>query len=426
MRIGLVSYEYPPQKGIGGVGSYAYRLAQMLSRAGHQVVILAGPSDGPEFPQPNVTIHRLPAQYYPNLPLSVLRWAYWHGVAPLLDRANPLVWHWLRWDLASRDALLAIDSQTPLDVVEAPEHAGNGLFVGMTQRWPTVLRLHGPWDLFFGLNRNQGAALNRLMADVERRSARYAHVITTPSRAMAKLMVRRWDLKQPPMVVPNFIDVSPERPRLAENPSEPRIVCAGRIEPFKGQDVLVKAFSLIGHQHPQARLVLIGPDQWARKRRFAQVIEELVPEGGIRARIDLMGPLPLEQTQEELAQAAVAVVPSRGFESFSFSTLEAMALARPIIVSRVGAMPELVDYGRCGRIVPAGDAVSLAGELDRLLSNGMLCQKLGAAAHARALCEYDTAAVLPRVLEAYERAIAASMGQRASKRKVSMIDYQTR
>ncbi|MGE5610552.1 MAG: glycosyltransferase family 4 protein [Bacillota bacterium] len=408
------------------MGSYAYRLASMLGRAGHQVVILAGPSDGPEFPQPRVTVHRLAAQYHPELPLSILRWAYWHGVAPLLDRANPLVWHWLRWDLASRDALLAIDRQTPLDVVEAPEHAGNGLFVGMAKRWPTVLRLHGPWDLFFGLNRNQGAALNCLMADIERRSARYAQVITTPSRAMAKLMLRRWDLKQRPVVVPNFVDVPLERPKLAENPSEPRIVCAGRIEPFKGQDVLVKAFGLIGHRHPRARLVLIGPDQWGRKRRFAEVIEELVPEESTRARIELMGPLPLEQTQAELSQAAVAVVPSRGFESFSFSTLEAMALGRPTIVSRTGAMPELVDYGRCGRIVPAGDAVALANELEQLLSNGTLCQKLGMAAYERALREYDTAAVLPKILETYERAIAASPRQLESGRKAFTVGCQLR
>ena len=56
MRLGLVSYEYPPQSGFGGVGTYVYRLAGALAKAGHEVVVLAGPTDVPEeWPQENVT-----------------------------------------------------------------------------------------------------------------------------------------------------------------------------------------------------------------------------------------------------------------------------------------------------------------------------------------------------------------------------------
>ena len=168
MRIGLVSYEYPPQSGFGGVGTYVYRLAGALGRAGHEVVVLAGPTDVPqEWPQPNVTLHRIEAYYNPPR-IPGLRFLWWNVIAKYLEKFHRIVWHWLKWNLASGKAIARIHAHTPLDVIEAPEHAANGLYTGWLRRWPLVIRLHGPWDLFFGINRTQGAALNRLLAFLER------------------------------------------------------------------------------------------------------------------------------------------------------------------------------------------------------------------------------------------------------------------
>src|SRR5688500_10946781 len=125
MRIGLISYEYPPQKGLGGVGTYTFRLAGALAKAGHEVIVLAGPSEGPDIHQAGVKVHRLAARYDPPCKYRCLRILYWRALAPLMEGANPLVWHWLRWDLASGAALLNIHASTPLDVIEAPEHAAN-------------------------------------------------------------------------------------------------------------------------------------------------------------------------------------------------------------------------------------------------------------------------------------------------------------
>lgn len=404
MRIGLVSYEYPPQSGLGGVGTYIFRLAGALGRAGHEVVVLAGPGDGAEQRQANVRVHRIPAHYNPPLPSRGMRWLYWRVLAKLMERANPLVWHWLKWDMASGAALLDIHRRTPLDVIEAPEHAGNGLVVGRMQRWPMVLRIHGPWDLFFGINRNEGQVMNHLLADLERKSADYAQVITAPSRSMAVFMKRRWQLAALPRVIPNFMDVPRHAPPLPGEEDVPRIVCAGRIERFKGQDVLVRAFGQIAQRHRRARLILLGPDLWSRAQRFSDVIARLVPDEQIRQRIDLMGARSLEETQTELRRATIAVVPSTGFESFSFSTLEAMAAARPTIISRIGAMPELLDYGRCGLVVTPGDVPDLADSIDRLLYDQDLCVHLSCRAHQRALEVYDTAAVLPQLMQMYESA----------------------
>ena len=51
-----------------------------------------------------------------------------------------------------------------------------------------VVRIHGPWDLFFGINRTEGTAMNRMLTSLERKSTAYAQVVTTPSHTMAAFM----------------------------------------------------------------------------------------------------------------------------------------------------------------------------------------------------------------------------------------------
>src|SRR3954468_24898053 len=299
MRIGLVSYEYPPQRGLGGVGTYTFRLAGALGRAGHQVVVLAGPTEDVDTPQPNVPLRRIPARYEPALNFRGLRFLYWRVFARLMDKAHPLVWHWMRWNMATVDALLDIHRQTPLDVVEAPEHAANGLFVGRTRRWPMVARGHGPWDLFFGINRTQGAAMNRMLTYLERCTVGTANVVTTPSHTMAAFIAARWQLPALPQVVPNFMDVPADAAPLPDPAGPQRIVCAGRLERFKGQDTLVKAFARIGASHPRAELRIIGPDQWSEPQPFSAVVDPLVPDPDVRRRVILTGPMPLASVQAE-------------------------------------------------------------------------------------------------------------------------------
>jgi glycosyltransferase involved in cell wall biosynthesis len=375
-----------------------------LGQAGCKVSVLAGPSDQPNIPQTNVTLYRLTAHYEPPLRWASLRFLYWNIISRFMDRAHPLVWHWLRWDLGSKSALRDIDAVGALDVIEAPEHAANGLSAALARRWPLVVRTHGPWDLFFNINRTRGAAMNRILANLERQSAYLAHLVTAPSHSMAALMEQRWRMPQRPDVVANFMDVPPEPAPLPAADAPQRIVCANRIERFKGQDTLVQAFVRIARRHPQVQLVLLGPDQWSPNFSFEKIVDALAPDPQIRRRIVLSGRVPLQQVQWELRNASLAVICSMGFESFSYSTLEAMAAARPIVGARAGAVPELLDFGHCGLITAPGHIQQMADAMDLLLSDRSLALRLGLAAHARARHFYDTQSVLPHFLAAYDKA----------------------
>src|SRR5258705_2870452 len=207
MRIGLISYEYPPQQGMGGVGSYMFRLAGALGRAGHEVHVITGPSDLAPVQQSNVTLHRIDAEFEPNVGRAG-RWLYWHALAEPMCRCNPVIWHWLRWDLASYEAIRRIDAEHPFDVVEAPEHAANGWMAGRIHRWPIVIRMHCPWELFVRINRVPFNPMDRLMSMLERRGVgKYCDWLTVPSEAVKRGMGKTLKVRRPPASNSKFIDM---------------------------------------------------------------------------------------------------------------------------------------------------------------------------------------------------------------------------
>jgi glycosyltransferase involved in cell wall biosynthesis len=407
MRIGLISYEYPPQQGLGGVGTYMFRLAGALGRAGHEVHVIAGPSDRSPVQQANVRLHRIPAHFDVKTHNVAVRWLYWQGLARVMGWMHPLIWHWIKWNLASYDAIRQIDSEHRLDLVECPEHAANGWMAGQIHRWPIVVRMHCPWDLFVRINRFPFNPMNRLLAYLERRTARsYADCVTVPSQAMKNVVDRTWELRRTPVVFPNFMDFPEFQHPLppANHEAEPHIVCVGRVEPLKGQDTLARAFAMIAHKYTRARLVIVGPDRWPGKASFAELLPTLVPDPAIRSRIDLRGAVPLEQVGQILRAARVSVVSSRGFESFSYAALEALAAGRPVIATDTGALPEIVEDERTGLIVHAGDAREMARAMDRLLCDRTHSQHLADAGFEVARQRSNTAAVLPQILRCYDQA----------------------
>jgi len=212
MRIGLVSYEYPPQQGLGGVGTYMFRLAGALGKAGHEVYVIAGPSDRAPVVQHNVHLRRIAAHYEISSTSRVVKWLYWRGFASLMSWAQPAIWHWIKWDLASLDALRALQAERPLDLIEAPEHAANGWMAGYLHAWPIVMRMHCPWELFVRINRFPFNPMNRALAALERKAvATYADALTVPSLAMKRVVERSWTMRRLPVVIPNFMDV-PQAP----------------------------------------------------------------------------------------------------------------------------------------------------------------------------------------------------------------------
>lgn len=176
--------------------------------------------------------------------------------------------------------------------------------------------------------------------------------LVAPSRFYRdKLVEWGWDRGRI-AYIPNCIDASQHAPASREGDY---VVYAGRLAPEKGLATLVRAAALSGQ-----RLVVAGtgPEEPAL-RRLAQELD---------AEVTFTGHLDKPDLKRVIGEARALVLPSEWYENAPVSILEAYALGRPVIGTRIGGIPELVADGQTGALVEPGNATMLAEALAALAS----------------------------------------------------------
>jgi glycosyltransferase involved in cell wall biosynthesis len=196
----------------------------------------------------------------------------------------------------------------------------------------------------------------------------------------------------------------------------------GRLSPEKGVHGLLHAFERVLVRHPRARLELIGPDAlapfdfvdpagedpllaplrplYAKPGRYAaELRRSLAPPSA--TRVVFAGALSNDRLPERYRAADVFVFPSLWHEPFGMPLLEAMASGLPVVATRGGAFPEIVEDGRSGLLVPRGDVEALAEALSELLGDPARRAALGREARARVLRSFTWDRVIERLREVY-------------------------
>lgn len=140
----------------------------------------------------------------------------------------------------------------------------------------------------------------------------------------------------------------------------PELLCLGRLVYEKGFHVAVEAFSLIRNAFPAARLTIAG-DGPAR-----QDLEAQVRRLGIQQAVLFTGWVSPDDVPDTINRASMVLMPSRE-ESFGLVALESGLMGRPVIASRVGGLPEVVQHGETGLTVPRDDPEAMAAAAVRLL-----------------------------------------------------------
>jgi glycosyltransferase involved in cell wall biosynthesis len=127
----------------------------------------------------------------------------------------------------------------------------------------------------------------------------------------------------------------------------------------------------------------------------------------------MLGHVPWQQLADLYRRASVFVMPSF-YETFGISVIEAMAFGLPVVATRTGGLPEVVDDGVTGILVPAGDAEALADALIRLLRDPDLRRRMGQAGQERVRAEFTIDRVVSQTLAVYESVILNKSELRAS------------
>jgi len=215
-------------------------------------------------------------------------------------------------------------------------------------------------------------------------------------------------IRTPCRVIPNGISLpSPadiERDALVLNElgieSKHKLVLfMGRLHPIKGADRLLEAFERVSDRHPDALLVLAGPDEFGIEAAFASRAQRV----GLGDRVLFPGMVSGERKSALLNRADLFCLPSDA-EGFSMAILEALAHATPVLISPRCYFPEVATAG-AGRVVePTVDRLEHA--LDELLTQPQALIAMGRAGRALVANHYTWQSVTSRMLDAYEEGLA--------------------
>ena len=287
------------------------------------------------------------------------------------------------------------------DLVHAHYATGYGVLATLANCRP---RLVSVW----GSDVDDFPDKSMLHAALLRRVLRSADALAAPSQAQARRVHQLLPLRPPAQqlhLTPFGVDTERFAPAVAPRADGAQLVIGSSkgLAATYGIDVLLRAFAQLPqvNRHGQAlqlRLLADGP-QTTEYRQLADVL-------GLGSRVQFVGGLPHEQMAQALNGLDVFVAPSRR-ESFGVSVLEASACALPVVASAVGGLPEVVQQGVTGLLVPPGDVAALAAALITLADDAALRQSMGRAGRQMVQARYAWPSCVAHMMAVYDQLLAA-------------------
>ena len=300
----------------------------------------------------------------------------------------------LRSDLIARSQLRTLIRERDVDLVHA--------HLSMSE---LIAAASVPWSRPLIASR-RGRTLGYEDAAWYRASEGFAHrrvrLMLCNSRELATFTIGHDRYPPPMMVIPNGVDL--ERFSASSLPSEPVVAVVANLIAYKRHDLFLHAFELVAKSLPGARAVLVG-DGPERAR-----LEKLAAELGIAERVEFRGEV--ADIRPHLAGARVVALTS-AHEGTPNALLEAMAMARPVVATPVGGIPDLVRDGIDGCLAeptPAG----LSKSIGALLTDDDLANVMAARARERAE-EFGWERVVTMTGDAYGRVLS---GERFSRGRI--------
>jgi glycogen(starch) synthase len=400
MRIAFLSYEFPPDTGGGGIGTYLEQVSRILAAAGHNVEVFAGSNGGPSEHRPceRLLIRRVVCRDsidFRNAVVSLFRVAHLSESFDVIEGCD--------FDASALEVKKAFPEIPYVVKLHTPRFVIDELQQGAS---PTYQRLR----MWLGaLRRGKLLKQERIRdgdnAKAEIECVRLAEEIASPSKAIADLICGWGGIDPGKISVFPYCYEAPEA--LLEIPEGGDFRCVtylGRIEKRKGVEDLTNAIPLVLKRFPNIRFRFVGRSMIERKSGSSYDIELKRRLGKASASVEFTGPVPPAEVARALAVTDILVAPSH-WESFGLVCCEGMAAGRAVIGSSEGGMAEILENGRCGILVPPCSPGQLAEAIIRLLAAPVERALLGAMARQRVCEVYCPDTVLPVQIASYEKAI---------------------
>jgi glycosyltransferase involved in cell wall biosynthesis len=406
LRIAVLSYRSKPH--CGGQGVYVRHLTRELVRLGHEVEVFSG-QPYPELDEgvrltevPSLDLYREPDPF---------RVPHWREFRDRIDVEEFLTMCLAGFPepktFSSRVARLMRERAADFDVALDNQVLGTGILELEKLGLPVVTTIHHPItvdrriDLQSAPSWRKRLTLRRWYGflRMQGRVARRARVVLTPSESSRRDIARDFKVQPDRMrtVILGVDDlfVPPTRPRVPGR----ILAMASADAPMKGIATLLEAFAKLRTERDVSLVLVTRPEPGGRT-------EQLVERLGISEHVTFVNGVSDAELVEVMGSAEVACVPSL-YEGFSLPTAELMACATPLVVSRAGAIPEVVGPdGECADLVTPGDVGELEAAVAALLDDPERRARMGAAGRRRVEEMFSWRAVASATAAVYEEAIA--------------------
>lgn len=369
MRIGISCYATH-----GGSGVVATELGKHLAERGHEVAFISYAAPFRLGPIPSrITLHEVEINEYPLLRNFPYTLALASKMAEVVRAHRLQILHVHYAIPFGAAALLArqIAADLPLRIITT---------------------LHGTDITLVGSNSS--------FRPVTKMTIEASDAVTVVSSYLHAETIRQFGISRPIEVIPNFVD--PDTPETSPpcclqerlSPGVPVLVHVSNFRPVKRVSDVVKIFAAVRRRIP-AKLILIGdgPD--------AAMAHEQLEQAGLLNDALFVGVV--RDVAPILKLADVLLLPSQ-IESFGLAALEAMAAGVPVVASRVGGLPEVVEHARTGFLEDVGDVDAMAARALGLMTDRAMRIQMGEAARHRA-SRFHADRVIPEYESLYERVL---------------------
>jgi len=351
IRVCMLTFDFPPTP--GGIANHVYELSKALVKKGVEVHVVV-PSwlrkekmrdvvDG-------INVHRVHANAW-------------------LKHRNPF----LTLKLAHK--LNQVIRKYGIQVVHNHSYFYGTFVMWFSRRERTLLTNHEGGFLEFFESRLLRRVLHLLLK-------RYDFVIAPSEELRVKAEWCGFPAEKT-LFITNGVDdkrFSPEvagneiRMKYGINETEILVLCPRRLEPKNGVEFFVKAAPLVFQKNPSIKFMVVGGGFPNERKRF----EEFIAQEGLEKKVLFTGNIDNKEMPAFYAASDMVILPSL-MEATSLSGLEAMATGKPLIGTRVGGIPFLIDDGVTGILIPSANTRAICNAILKLSEDESLMRKLGTA-----------------------------------------------
>lgn len=363
MKIAFISYEFPPDTGFGGIGTYTYQAAHAMAERGHYIEVFSCSHEKETLNisiNDSIKVHRVKAPK---------RSVFSQLICGVFRERNDLI---------------------HFDLIESPEYCAEGIvirenFPGI----PFIVKLHTPLYLVNRLNNyfsrqplkkriKQWLGRNNYqkLTDKDYQLAISADAVCSPSASLAGIMQKEWGLPKVD-VIPNVFKPGQAYLELPVSADDCRVVTyVGRLDVRKGVLSLADAIPIVLKHHPSVRFRFIGGDGIAPANggSMKDYITSRLQQ--YKEQLEFTGYITQDAIPRYLTDTGIVVFPSI-WENYPCVCLEAMSGAKAIVASKNGGMAEMLADMNGGILIDPLKPKEIAKAICRLIEEPAMRVEMG-------------------------------------------------